>query len=394
MRFIECGHEGSYWDFKEQWYSDRSDMLHDIICMANCIENRDSYIIIGVNDDCTQFGYDNNPNAPKRWDTQELNCFLRDKDFMGDLRPSVHVVPLSISEKKIDVIVIENSKNTPFILNRDYRIDNRRTVYKYHVYSRVQDSNTPIDKNADINIVESLWRKRFRIDATPFEKLEYYLKSPDDWELDYNSYRRGSYYYKFDPAFTISFAVKEEDEFEACGPDFLCKDFTDPINDGYYTAQFKIYESVIKESLYSNCDGGRYRAIYPCREGIAIDASRICYLHLTYVIRDSFEDLFYNFIRQKENNGYSRECNDYHDEYWWKNVIYFDSEQEKEMFKEYILGNKESMWKKYTNIKDSKYVEKEQYGKYEWNRGDSVNWRSIQLLKQEYEKFIKQEGEK
>lgn len=36
--------EGGYWDFKRQWYDKdhRRDMLHDIICMANNIENRDA----------------------------------------------------------------------------------------------------------------------------------------------------------------------------------------------------------------------------------------------------------------------------------------------------------------------------------------------------------------
>lgn len=42
--------EGFYWDFKREWYSQdkKADLLHDIICMANNLVNRDSYIIIGV----------------------------------------------------------------------------------------------------------------------------------------------------------------------------------------------------------------------------------------------------------------------------------------------------------------------------------------------------------
>ncbi|EEF94553.1 hypothetical protein CATMIT_00829, partial [Catenibacterium mitsuokai DSM 15897] len=44
--------EGGYWDFKREWYDNdhRQDMLHDIICMANNIENRDAYIIIGIDE--------------------------------------------------------------------------------------------------------------------------------------------------------------------------------------------------------------------------------------------------------------------------------------------------------------------------------------------------------
>jgi hypothetical protein len=38
-----------------------------------------------------------------------------------------------------------------------------------HIYARVMDTNTPIDKSADINNVEYLWRKRVHIDETPKE---------------------------------------------------------------------------------------------------------------------------------------------------------------------------------------------------------------------------------
>ena len=46
--------EGSYWDFKREWYDDSKDgdLLIDIICMANNLVDRDAYIIIGVNEEC------------------------------------------------------------------------------------------------------------------------------------------------------------------------------------------------------------------------------------------------------------------------------------------------------------------------------------------------------
>ena len=43
--------EGEYWDFKQQWYLHNTDLLHDIICMANSPANRDCYIIIGIEDE-------------------------------------------------------------------------------------------------------------------------------------------------------------------------------------------------------------------------------------------------------------------------------------------------------------------------------------------------------
>ncbi len=36
-KLISLKQEGSYWDFKREWYSQdkKADLLHDIICMAN-----------------------------------------------------------------------------------------------------------------------------------------------------------------------------------------------------------------------------------------------------------------------------------------------------------------------------------------------------------------------
>ena len=47
-QLIAMKQEGSYWDFKKEWYTKKSDLLHDIICLSNNLVNRDCYIIIGV----------------------------------------------------------------------------------------------------------------------------------------------------------------------------------------------------------------------------------------------------------------------------------------------------------------------------------------------------------
>lgn len=47
MELIELHQEGEYWDFKKDWYEKNKDsrMLIDIICMANNLVNRDTYIV-------------------------------------------------------------------------------------------------------------------------------------------------------------------------------------------------------------------------------------------------------------------------------------------------------------------------------------------------------------
>ena len=51
QKLVELHREGEYWDFKQQWHMCNSDLLHDIICMANSPANRDCYIIIGIEDE-------------------------------------------------------------------------------------------------------------------------------------------------------------------------------------------------------------------------------------------------------------------------------------------------------------------------------------------------------
>ena len=48
LKLISLHQEGSYWDFKKEWYNNKSDLLHDIICMANNLSSHDGLIIIGV----------------------------------------------------------------------------------------------------------------------------------------------------------------------------------------------------------------------------------------------------------------------------------------------------------------------------------------------------------
>ena len=85
LRLIELKQEGGYWDFKREWYveSKIADLLHDIICMANNLENRDAYIIIGVDDE--NYELSDVTVDPNRKNTQKIVDFLKDKDTLNKL---------------------------------------------------------------------------------------------------------------------------------------------------------------------------------------------------------------------------------------------------------------------------------------------------------------------
>lgn len=175
LRLINLHHEGSYWDFKKQWYSDKCDLLHDIICMANNLENRDAYIIVGIDEE-NNFRFIDVSKDSNRKNTQMLVDFLKDKKFVGGTRPSVHVEILDYGVATIDVIVVENSYNTPFYLAERFQ-----QIQANSIYTRIQDTNTPIDKSADIKPylqeIEGLKMESFDKEWDNFFKLKHMLQT-------------------------------------------------------------------------------------------------------------------------------------------------------------------------------------------------------------------------
>ncbi|WP_127587745.1 RNA-binding domain-containing protein [Paenibacillus koleovorans] len=43
--------EDDYWFFKQQYHTNKADLLNDIICMENNRVDRDAYIIFGIADE-------------------------------------------------------------------------------------------------------------------------------------------------------------------------------------------------------------------------------------------------------------------------------------------------------------------------------------------------------
>jgi hypothetical protein len=172
---IQLGAEGDYWDFKQEWHVKKTDLLHDIICMANNQVGRDGYIIIGVTDNYVVQGVP----PENRKNQQGLIDFLRDKPFAGEVRPSVYVRTLKIDEKDVDVIIVKSTSDVPYYLSKCYKDDG--LVDKDNIYTRIGDTNTPINESANIDKIEKLWRRRFGIDKTSLEKVKLLLSNPLGW---------------------------------------------------------------------------------------------------------------------------------------------------------------------------------------------------------------------
>ncbi|MDR3293912.1 MAG: ATP-binding protein [Clostridiales bacterium] len=199
LTLINLKQEGDYWDFKREWYHEdvKADLLHDIICMANNLADKDAYIIIGV-DEMNDFSLVNVTDQAERKNTDDIVTFLRDKKFLGGIRPTVFVDNLTINGVAIDVIVIKKSNNTPFVLAEKFQC-----VKGGHIYTRIQDTNTPKDKTADLDKQEYLWRKRFGIEKPALERLSILLSDYKNWECNLMDKHYG--YHKIFPEFRFEY---------------------------------------------------------------------------------------------------------------------------------------------------------------------------------------------
>jgi len=260
---IQFAQEGSYWDYKREWYASDSkgkgDMLHDIICMANNLESRDGYIIIGVDEeqDFDVCGVDKDTN---RRNTQNIVDFLRDKKFAGGIRPTVSVESMLLEDCEIDVMVVHSDRNTPY-----YLTERVLSVHPNNIYTRVQDSNTPINSTADFYHVEMLWKRRFGLDASIKEKFLILLDQYEEWEHHFDD-MRATYHSKF-PEFRIEVDYEDRSEgWEPQSPFYL-----DPKM--YFTPlRLMYFNTIIFETGIIDVDGFRLYLPYSQERVLDINA--------------------------------------------------------------------------------------------------------------------------
>lgn len=208
IKLIETQREDDWWDFKQKHHSDKAELVHDIVCMANNRPRRDSYIIFGVEDKSFKIiGVEEDCN---RRNQQGITDILRNISFAGGVRPRVEVHTITLENHELDVLIIKDSVEVPYYLDKEYKdksVKNEKgkpdgkLVRPYYIYTRVVDNNTPIDKQADINDIEYLWRKRFGMDLTIMERLNILLEDTDKWVFDWGN-KKYCYHVDF-PEFQI-----------------------------------------------------------------------------------------------------------------------------------------------------------------------------------------------
>lgn len=203
--FFYQGTEGEYWDFKEKPYfyegqskeeknKKKNDLLHDIICMANNLSNRDAYIIMGIQDKPIKItGVKQFSN---KWTQEKYQDFLQNLTWAGDMIPTVEF--RTINDGDLDVLIIKKSNKIPFYITKKYS-----KVRENQVYVRKGSKNTAIDSQAEIGDIEKLFEFRFGLTPFPKERVINYITDHNHWTEMKGNYETRSWYYEKFPEYTM-----------------------------------------------------------------------------------------------------------------------------------------------------------------------------------------------
>ncbi|MBF0406681.1 MAG: ATP-binding protein [Candidatus Riflebacteria bacterium] len=317
--------EGPYWDFKREPHDNKASLLHDIICLSNSLHRGNRYLIFGVSDpkEGTELIGLTEGQVNRKSQVGYID-FLRAKSFSGHCRPEIELHTIKISDTEIDVLEIFDNPLKPYYLTEDYR-DKDKNVRANFIYSRTNDTNTPMDKSADVGIIEKMWRQRFRLDLSPLERMKILLLQPQDWFKDIGN-KPYSYHLDF-PEFRIEFS--EVHEFSEVFSYF----FT---NERSYsgTATFKYHSTTLFELKYMYCDEMRIELPFPKTEIVRLKE----YINWFYYYDlHELDGIFLQFMTNKLTHFHSRSS--------VFPFVIFDNETERKDFIDYVVNNEDDFQK-------------------------------------------------
>lgn len=204
-KLIASKREGDYWDFKAKPHENKGSLLHDVLCLANSLHKGDRYLIFGVEDPLKGANIVGlGPAEAGRKTQSNFIDFLRDQKFAGGNRPKINLVTLLLDGLEVDVLVVADVPAKPYWLTENYTEGKR---LGQQVYTRVGDTNTPVDKSADVDQVEKMWRQRFGLDLSPTERMRQLLREPAGWDTDFDT-KRNAYHRSF-PDYQIKRSATE-----------------------------------------------------------------------------------------------------------------------------------------------------------------------------------------
>lgn len=329
---IAHGKEGEYWDFKQEWHTEISDLIKDIVCFTNTVHDRDCYIIFGVSDELIVTGM----KALRRKQADIIDA-ISNLQFAGDIYPQVEVNTVTIKGIEVDVLTVYNEHMTPVYLKKPYGQMNAGCIY-----SRIRDKNTPNKGNADFHSIENLWKKRFGLLRPPLPYIYDRIENKLEWE------RFDNFYYNiYKPEYVLEILEDDEDldaEYYAYA---MVNQHT-----SYEILNIKFNSTILETHQLVVLDSGRLTVPVPEWAFLELDDGKT--LSYKYYEIGSNSEKFLRFFYDKYNS----------DQYYamqnlLRVILIFESREERNQFENHVLSNK-YLLKQQLEISDEfDYLEKD-----------------------------------
>jgi len=225
-------------------------------------------------------------------------------------------------------LVIKKSKDVPFYVTKSYQ-----SVNPFQIYTRVGDTNTPINSEADISDVERLWKIRFGLIPNPVERAREYIKDKENWQEEKDTWNSRGWYYTLFPEFRITQEDNPEEE-NLRNPPYTA--IHTNAWSSWRNIKVKYHQTVLYEFYAHYLDETRGIAISPLythlKSGFGYDESEFRMLYYFY-FEGCMEMNISNFLNYFLPS----------DEYAWRRhldyvVVYVD-EKEKNDFEKYLKNN-------------------------------------------------------
>lgn len=311
---ISRGHEGDFWDFKQEWHKDMPALIKDIICFVNTVHSENCYLIFGISDDCRVVGM-----KQSRYELANIIDALSKLEFATIDVPEITLDTIVLDSIEVDVLTILNTDNTPIYLRKPYG-----KMRPGCIYLRKGDRNTPDNSNALFGDIEMLWKKRFRLTKPPLEYIKNHLNNPLEWNET-----QDCYYNIFRPEYVLEHVYDESD-----------RDLRAEFYAYAMTNEHVVYSSIVVKcngTIVDNyqivaLDGGRYTTPTPewgfLGKRLTENGPEFSY---KYFLKDSFRYSLHSFMYHEENGEERYAHDDLMDI-----VLLFDSVDEKNEFERYV----------------------------------------------------------
>lgn len=237
-------------DFKQQFHNNNLELLHDIICLVNSYVEEDKYLVFGVADDKTVIGVQSDPNRKNNAGIQDL---LRQNNF--NRIPTIRLQTIEYQPSiEVDILTIKNRPDKPFFLVKDKTYQGK-TIRAGVIYTRLGDTNIPLQESAPEAQIELMWRERFGLGRPPLERMKLLLDDFEDW-VSINDDTQ--LYHKQFSEFTVRQGKQINDHFR----ESWSERFPD-ISAHSFEVELRYFETIISKETFVTCDGCRYQIPLP-----------------------------------------------------------------------------------------------------------------------------------